>query len=120
MIATKPDLIKDNNFINNIYEKIKSDPNPRKILKAAHMSDVHMDYDYVHSADEPFGCYSCGAETPYSTLYAILNYMKEEIKPDMLVWTGDNSKSDTWGNTEKQVIDYVVNITNTIKEIGLD
>jgi len=97
MLATKPELIADNNYINSIYDIINADPNPRKILRAVHVSDLHMDYSYIPTEEEPFG--PMGWETPYSTLVAILTHVKNEVKPDFFVWTGDNSRSNTWENT---------------------
>jgi Calcineurin-like phosphoesterase len=118
MIAGKPDLVKDNNYINDLYARIKADPSPRKTLKFAHVSDLHMDYSYPITEAEPFG--PRGKETAYPTLKAIMTYIKDEIEPDFMVWTGDNSRSNTWANTLDEVIMYTVNITETIKEIGLD
>jgi len=46
----------------------------------------------------------------------MLRYMKEEINPDFLVWTGDNSAHNVWSNSNEEVIEYMVNITNTIKQ----
>lgn len=34
----------------------------------------------------------------------------------MLFWTGDNSAHNVWSNTNEEVIDYMVNITETIKQ----
>lgn len=56
-----------------------------------------MDYSYTPTEEQPYG--AKGQETPYVVLEAALEYIKEEIKPDFAFWTGDNSKSDTWGNT---------------------
>lgn len=47
----------------------------------------------------------------------MLQYIKEEIKPDMVVWTGDNSAHNVWDNTNEEVIEYTKNITDTIKGI---
>jgi hypothetical protein len=104
-------LIKDNNYVNSLYAKIKADPNAesRPTLKAVHFSDLHMDYSYDRPEDAPFG--KIGDESPYILLVSLLTYVRDSIKPDFFVWTGDNSKSDTWANTEDEVIDYVVNIT---------
>jgi hypothetical protein len=46
MLATKPEIIQDNNYVNSLYAKIKADPNPRPTFKAVHISDLHMDYSY--------------------------------------------------------------------------
>lgn len=33
-ISEKPEIIKNNDFVDNIYKKIKADPNPRSIKKS--------------------------------------------------------------------------------------
>lgn len=71
-----------------------------------------MDYEYETTPDLPFG--PMGSETPYSTLLGMLEYVRDEINPDIILWTGDNSCSDTWSNTLEEVVDYVVNITETM------
>jgi sphingomyelin phosphodiesterase len=50
----------------------------------------------------------------------MLTYIRDTIAPDFLIWTGDNSRSNTWANTQQEVIDYVNNITGTMKEMGID
>jgi len=141
MIALKPSEILDNNYLNNIFGKIASDPNPRKTFKAVHISDPHTDFLYMpgmNSNCDNFIC--CRAETgapadpkdaagiwgsykcdiPHNVLTSMLEYVKDEIKPDMFIWTGDNSAHNVWSNTNEEVIDYVVNITETIKEVFAD
>jgi hypothetical protein len=68
-----------------------------------------MDYTSPRSEDAPFG--NIGDESPYSLLTSFLTYVRDTVKPDFFFWTGDNSKGDTWSNTEDDVINYVVNIT---------
>ena len=43
-LAEKPDKIKDDNFVNNLYNKVKG--TNRNTFKAVHISDVHMDLEY--------------------------------------------------------------------------
>ena len=45
-ISEKPDIIKNNDFVDNIYKKIKADPNPRPIRRSIQLSDLHIDYKY--------------------------------------------------------------------------
>ena len=33
-ISEKPDIIKNNDFVDNLYKKIKADPNPRSIKRS--------------------------------------------------------------------------------------
>ena len=41
----------------------------------------------------------------------MLTYVKDEIKPDMFFWTGDNSSHNVWDNTNEEVTEYTVAIT---------
>lgn len=45
-----------------------------------------------------------------------MNFVRDDIKPDVVVWTGDNSAHDTWQNTSEQVIEYTTKITDIIAE----
>jgi UDP-2,3-diacylglucosamine pyrophosphatase LpxH len=47
----------------------------------------------------------------------MLTYIRDEIKPDILFWTGDNSAHDVWKSSHQEIVDYTANITNTIKQI---
>ena len=42
----KPEEIKDNNYLNSLYEEMEADKKSRKTVKVLHMSDVHFDYEY--------------------------------------------------------------------------
>lgn len=50
----------------------------------------------------------------------MLDYVKTEIKPDMFIWTGDNSAHNVWDNTVEEVTEYTVSITETIKTFFAD
>lgn len=41
--------------------------------------------------------------------------VKNDIRPDIIFWTGDNSPHNVWSNTENEVIDSTVSLTNMIK-----
>lgn len=41
----------------------------------------------------------------------MFSYVKDNIKPDMFVWTGDNSAHRVWENTQDEIEHYVVKIT---------
>ena len=47
-------------------------------------------------------------------LVNMLEYVRDEIKPEAFIWTGDNSAHNVWDNTEEEIIEYTVNITQTI------
>jgi sphingomyelin phosphodiesterase len=44
-----------------------------------------------------YGNYKC--DIPQSMLVSMLEYARDEIKPDGLFWTGDNSAHNVWDNT---------------------
>ena len=46
ILADKPESIKDDNFIDNLYAKIEKETHERKVIKAAHITDVHIDMEY--------------------------------------------------------------------------
>jgi hypothetical protein len=46
----------------------------------------------------------------------MLDYVKEEIKPDLFLWTGDNSPHNVWANNDEEVLMATLNITRIIKE----
>ena len=46
ILKEKPSKIKDDNFINNMYADIGKSESERNVLKAVHLSDVHMDFKY--------------------------------------------------------------------------
>jgi hypothetical protein len=53
-------------------------------------------------------------------LTSMLEFAKDEIKPDALFWTGDNSAHNVWDNTQDEIVAYTVNITKTINEAFKD
>jgi sphingomyelin phosphodiesterase len=103
---------------------------------AVHISDPHLDFDYTEGTlancnsylccrtdvgyptkpgDIPagkWGGYFC--DTPRITLQSMLDYVRTEIKPDMFIWTGDNSAHNVWDNTQEEVTAYTVAITEEI------
>lgn len=123
----KKEALKSNDFIDNLHKEIKSDKKKREILKVVHMSDIHLDFNYtpgtIANCNLPiccrpengfttdpliaagnFGDYNCDLQ-PH-TYQSMLQFIKDDIKPDMFVWTGDNSVHDVWKNTSKQVKTY--------------
>lgn len=127
----KPEL-KNNDFMDKIYDKIAADKSQRKTLKVLHISDIHFDFDYTPGtiktcnmplccnpmngftsdpelAARPFGEYSC--DLPEGVLTDMLKYISAEIKPDTIAWTGDNSVHKVWNDTEDEIIQYTQRVT---------
>jgi len=44
----------------------------------------------------------------------MLDYVANEIQPDMFFWTGDNSAHNVWDNTAEEVTEYTITITEEI------
>lgn len=62
---------------------------------------------------EYWGSYLC--DIPPQVMDSMLQFVKNEIKPDMLLWTGDNSPHDVWENGNDDVLQSTLNITYMIQ-----
>ena len=47
----------------------------------------------------------------------MLNFVKDDIKPDMFFWTGDNSAHIVWANNNEEVGNATLNITKAIQSV---
>ena len=47
----------------------------------------------------------------------MLEYIRDTVKPDVLVWTGDNSNHALWSVSEEDIIDSSVTLTQMIAEV---
>lgn len=136
ILSTKPENIQDNNYVNSLYEKIKGQTG-RKTLKAVLISDPHIDYEYEIGADSQcnmplccrasngfptdparqagmWGSYLC--DPPPRVLENMLDFVKDEIKPDMFFWTGDNSPHNPWEDDNAYVAFANINTTKLIQK----
>ena len=59
-----------------------------------------------------WGEYSC--DIPSSVLEHMLEFIKKEIKPELIFWTGDNSPHNVWANSVGEVSNSTIWITQTI------
>ena len=130
ILSTKPEILKQNNYLEGLYESATG--KNRKILKVVHFTDPHIDSLYKEGSDalcpqylccremngmseDPlrragkWGSYHC--DMPALTLQLMFDYIKEQIQPDIIVWTGDNSAHSVWNNTVEEVIESTKNIT---------
>lgn len=119
MSLKKPEL-ESNDFIDKLYDEISADPNQRETIKIVQLADAHLDAQYLEGTiadcNLPICCrknngfttdasiragkwgdYKC--DTPIEVYLSMLQFVKEEIKPDVFIWTGDNSPHDIWQNT---------------------
>lgn len=104
---------------------ISSKSKDGKTLKVLHLSDMHVDkyYETGVEADcgKPYCCRSvsnpnngdkikkesgywgslASCDLPPRTLEAMIKQIAEEIKPDLVLWTGDNGTHDVWKLSEE-------------------
>lgn len=138
VISEKPDIIKNNDFIDNLYKEIKNDTNPRDVIRILHMSDLHLDLEYSPGSSidcgEPlccrknigptppsaedaagiFGAYNC--DLPVRTLESMFYFVRDmENGPDLVMWTGDNVAHDIWNQTNHKNTEATIKITEFIK-----
>lgn len=50
-------------------------------------------------------------DMPVQTLRLMFEYIRDTVKPDVLVWTGDNSNHAIWDTNHDEVISSTGNIT---------
>ena len=106
-INEKPAIVRDNDYMNQLYRNGTSGKTP---LKAVLMTDLHLDYDYVigsknkncgriiccqgdpaENEDEKaeyWGSQQCDGNE--NTLLSMLHFIRDDIKPDFVLWGGDS------------------------------
>lgn len=116
-----------------MYAEIAADHNTRVTYLAVHISDPHLDLEYAQGTIANCEGYLCcrknvgypskpgevaagkwggsKCDLPLITLQSMLSYIKTDIKPDMFIWTGDNSAHNVWNNTNDEVTNYTIQIT---------
>jgi hypothetical protein len=62
----------------------------------------------------PWGSYQC--DLPPAVLKNMLDFVRDEIKPDLFFWTGDNSPHNVWANNNSEVGNSTLNITLAIQD----
>lgn len=61
-----------------------------------------------------WGAFMC--DTPEATVKNVLDYIVNEVKPDILAWTGDNTSHESYMLSSEDVTKYTADITQMIKE----
>ena len=46
----------------------------------------------------------------------MMQFIANDLNPDMMFWTGDNAAHNDWDNSVEEVIDYTVSISDMIKK----
>ena len=50
------------------------------------------------------------------TFENMLNFVTDEIRPDMIFWTGDNTSHNVWSNTADETTMYTITVTTMIQQ----
>lgn len=139
VLSDKPEFLKENNYVDQQYQKIAEDQEERKIVKVMHISDVHLDFNYQEGTNaqckEPLCCRAVNGapkkpedaagkygaladcDLPPITAELVFDFVKEmDQKPDVLFWTGDNVAHDIWNQTSHENSDYTVRISEWLQE----
>lgn len=108
-----------------------------EIIKVVHFTDIHMDHKYEVGSDMDcnmplcchaidgyptesyrqagrWGSYPC--DLPERSLRSMLQFIKTDIQPAAIIWTGDNAPHNLWESSVDEVIASTKNITDIIKE----
>lgn len=137
ILADKPKELEKDDFVNNLYEKINKDTNERKTFKMLHIADAHLDFQYQVGDDidcdwviccrdetgktvdptkeaKPWGSYTC--DLPKKTLVNMGDFVNENIKPDVVMWTGDTPPHDQWHYTADEIRNYTSYMSGFLHE----
>lgn len=112
VLATKPNNLANDDFVDRLYQEIAADPNreQRPTIKFVHFTDIHMDPYYVAGSNKsctdviccrasdgfptdpaeqaaPLGTFGC--DVPFDVVTRMGEIINREIKPDVILWTGD-------------------------------
>lgn len=114
ILSDKPDFIKDNNYINNLYKEIEDDRKAgreRETMLMYHFSDLHWNLEYHEGTNNDCGAIvCCTPNSPQPKTEAqkagkwgdyncdanpkVFQQLKYSInmtgEPDFIIWTGDN------------------------------
>ena len=109
-MESKPYQLLNDDFINNLYLRIKADKLTRKTLSMIQFTDLHLDLEYTVGASKtcnnvlccrkddgfpddpkdgagPFGSLAL-CDTPEAVLFRMADKIND-LAPDVLFWTGD-------------------------------
>ena len=140
VLADKPEIIKNNDFHDKLYDQIHADPKPRKTVKVLHLSDPHLDFEYFegtnaecgkpvccrvedglpskpeHAAGK-YGHKNCDAPSIVAeSAFEFLTTLSDDEKPDLILWTGDNTPHDVWEQSVEQNAFYTVKVTEFLEK----
>lgn len=133
VLADKPKLIDSDDYMDTIYEKIAQEGEDFETYNVMQISDWHVDYNYKvgshrYCNDEiccqkglpeqdsdkarMFGEFTC--DIPYITAEKQLEWLGQNEKIDLILWTGDSVSHDLHSITHTDVIHSLKNLTELI------
>ena len=59
ILATKPESLKNDDFVDNLYLEIIQTQTKRDTIKAVHLTDTHIDTEYAPGSKVDCGGYLC-------------------------------------------------------------
>ena len=62
-----------------------------------------------------WGSYNC--DPPHNTITNLFHFLKDEIKPDVLFWTGDMTPHNVWENSMEEVAMYQNVLSKEMQDI---
>ena len=135
MLAHKPEAAKSNDYVNKMYKANKHKTGePVKIVS---ISDLHIDYEYMTGASNNCGKILCcrsdsgkplkqeeaagkwgdfNCDLNSVALDSMLTHIKNEIKPDFVLWGGDSIPHDISTLKVSSNIATMKRVTKQMKE----
>lgn len=132
LLAKKPMSTFDNDFVNKMYKSQNLYGADREQVKIVTISDLHVDYNYLEGSSNECGkplCCRANSGKPISedkkagkwgdykcdlneiALDNMLSYIRNDIKPDVVIWGGDSIPHNTASVSIDENIDIVKKVT---------
>lgn len=116
----------------------KNERHVNKTYKVLHITDLHTDFVYEEGSlgrCDDFVCcrkyngksprkedaagrwgFMGNCDLPIVTVYNFLEHVKNEVKPDLILWTGDSNSHSVWNSTQQETINVVTFLCLLMKE----
>lgn len=138
LTKSKPDHIKNNDFMNKLYQGPKSE---KETIKFVQFTDAHLDKEYLVGSKTDCNFILCcrsdsshkfnrenstqagywgsfgdfGCDIPIRTFDSMVNFVADVIKPDVVLWTGDVVPHDIWNQSLDHVKIYMDELERVFK-----
>ena len=129
IIDGKPALAQSNDYVNNMYKSMQTRPKD-ELIKVAVFSDLHVDFDYAPGSNNDCGKPLCcrtkegpgtsgkwgdfKCDLPVWTMKSMFEHIKDEIKPDLVMWAGDSIAHDVEEVTFDETVDHMDKVTKMV------